>query len=217
VAASACSLANVTGLATATAQATIDVWWPTHTAISGIQPFKALVPGMQLSQYQMYWQVDNGQLNYMGDSLADSPHKEASVDVSTWLWHGSGPYDVRFVAKDLAGVVMAQTDVEVSVGQPAAATAATPAPAPTATPMPAASSAAASPTNSGLYVDPNSEAGAQARSWSASNPAGASEMSKIAAQPHAFWFGNWNTNVGSDVSQVVAAAASAHEVPVLVA
>ena len=61
----------------------VSVWWPVASApVSGTQPFKAMVPGMQVEQYDMYWQVDGGSLNYMYNSYQDYPHKEAVVDVS---------------------------------------------------------------------------------------------------------------------------------------
>src|SRR6185436_1370038 len=75
----------------------IDVWWPTDGAhISGTQPFKALLQDAATSEYQMYWQVDGGNLVPMQDSSQDYPHKEASVNVTGWSWHGSGPYAVMF-------------------------------------------------------------------------------------------------------------------------
>jgi endoglucanase len=48
-------------------------------------------------------------------------------------------------------------------------------------------------------------------------PADAAVMDKIAAQPQAAWFGDWNDNVRADVAAEVRAAARAHAVPVLVA
>ncbi|HUO56434.1 MAG TPA: glycoside hydrolase family 6 protein [Candidatus Paceibacterota bacterium] len=94
----------------------INVWWPTNGAhVSGIQPFKAMIPGIDASQYQMFWQVDGGQWNWMDDNSTDSPHKEASVDVSGWSWHGSGPYTVNFIARDQNGVVIAQQSETIYV------------------------------------------------------------------------------------------------------
>jgi endoglucanase len=84
----------------------------------------------------------------------------------------------------------------------------TPKPTPNPTPV---------PTGWGLYVNPNSEAANQAAAWASSDPSGATEMRKIAAQPTAVWFGDWDTNVASSVSSAVNAAASAHAIAVLVA
>lgn len=93
---------------------TIDVWWPTNgTTITGVQPFKALVENLALSQYTMYWQVDGGQLNLMNDNTTDAPHKESEVDVSGWNWRGTGPYTVTFVAKDLNGNILQTKAVQI--------------------------------------------------------------------------------------------------------
>lgn len=95
----------------------LDIWWPTNGAtVSGTVPFKAMLTNMPVSQYVMYWQVDNGQLNLMPDSFQDYPHKEYSVDVSGWTWRGNGPYHINFVAKDLNGnfINQAATDIYIS-------------------------------------------------------------------------------------------------------
>ena len=64
---------------------TVNVWWPTSQAtVSGVQPFKAMFTGLPLSEYKMYWQVDNGNLVEMSDNYSDYPHKEVSVDLTGW-------------------------------------------------------------------------------------------------------------------------------------
>lgn len=84
--------------------AEISVWWPSDGAeVSGVQPFKAVLDGADLADYEMFWRVDDGELHSMGDSLEDHPHKEASVDVSDSTWNGSGPYQVTFVAESPDG------------------------------------------------------------------------------------------------------------------
>ena len=93
------------------ANTSLEIWWPTSGAtISGTQPFKGLVPGMDVGQYSMYWQVDGHALNAI-----DYPHKEASVDVSNWTWNGSGPYTVTFIAKDLGNNIISQRSIQVSI------------------------------------------------------------------------------------------------------
>lgn len=78
----------------------IEIWWPTDGAtVSGTQPFKAMLQGMAITEYEMLWQVDGGTLNPMYDSYADYPHKEAIVDLSGWTWKNSGPYELNFVSK----------------------------------------------------------------------------------------------------------------------
>ncbi|MBI2644234.1 MAG: hypothetical protein HYW95_01840 [Candidatus Wildermuthbacteria bacterium] len=94
----------------------IDVWWPADgIQISGLQPFKALLQGMSLGEYSMFWRVDGDQLNAMDDSMQDYPHKEALVDVSGWDWQASGTYTIDFIAQNLSGAVLAQKTVKVQV------------------------------------------------------------------------------------------------------
>ncbi|MBI2410073.1 hypothetical protein HYV30_03485 [Candidatus Kaiserbacteria bacterium] len=95
---------------------TIDVWWPTGNAhISGVVPFKVLLQNTDVSQYQMFWQVDGGPLVSMETSLTDYPHKEALVDVSNWKWNGGGPYTLNFVAKDNSGNTISQKSFQIFV------------------------------------------------------------------------------------------------------
>ncbi len=68
-----------------------------------------------------------------------------------------------------------------------------------------------------LYIDPVSDAAAQARAWAASKPADSAAMAKMAAQPQAAWFGDWNRNIQQEVSDYVGRAAAAGKMPVLVA
>jgi murein DD-endopeptidase MepM/ murein hydrolase activator NlpD len=94
----------------------VDIWWPTDGGqMSGIQPFKALVTNLAVSQYTMYWQVDGGGLVLMPDNAQDYPHKEVSVDLSGWNWRGSGPYSVNFVAKDVNGNIITQRAINIYV------------------------------------------------------------------------------------------------------
>ena len=68
-----------------------------------------------------------------------------------------------------------------------------------------------------LWVPSWSRARVTASEWRATRPADAELMDRIAAQPQAQWFGNWNADIRADVDRVVAGAASAGAVPVLVA
>ena len=98
----------------AQAAESINVWWPTNGAhVENVQPFKALVPGIDVSQYALYWRVDGGQWNPMASNYTDYPHKEASVDVSGWKWHGGGPYTVTFVSKDASGNMLSQKSAQI--------------------------------------------------------------------------------------------------------
>ncbi|HYE22268.1 MAG TPA: hypothetical protein VD998_01615, partial [Verrucomicrobiae bacterium] len=97
----------------------IDVWWPVNNAsVSGVFPLKAVVPERMISEYDMYWQVDNGQLNLMNDSMQDWPHKESWIDVSGWNWQPSKAYKITFVARSkVSNATIAQQDVTIIVNQ----------------------------------------------------------------------------------------------------
>lgn len=211
---------------TATQSVTENIWWPSSgSIIQGTQPFKALVQNMALSSYSMYWQVDGGQLNLMADNYTDAPHKEASVNVSGWSWHGTGPYAINFVAKDQSGNIIAQKNVAIYTGTPAPTP--TPSPTPISSPAPTAGTTSTAPVTgpivfnnplSGMnfYVDPNNEAALQAQTWSASQPAHAALMEKIAVEPVAKWLGDWNANVYSDAKSYVDNASAKGQVPILI-
>lgn len=216
---------------TAHAAESINVWWPTNGAhVENVQPFKALVPGLDVSQYSMYWRVDGGQWNPMASNYADYPHKEASVDVSSWTWHGSGPYVIEFSARQNSTEIAHYTEnLYINNGLPTWSPAPTPttsAPtssqtSPTAARTSPGPASASAPTNplSGMtfYVDRNSPAAAQEATWQSSNPYDASLMQTLAAQPTAAWFGSWNANVEGDVQSLVTKAAQSSTVPILVA
>ena len=68
-----------------------------------------------------------------------------------------------------------------------------------------------------FYVDPTSSARKTADAWRLSRPADAAQMDKVAGQPQARWFGNWNVDVKAAVGAWVTASANAGRVPVLVA
>ncbi|MHB1700372.1 MAG: glycoside hydrolase family 6 protein [Acidobacteriaceae bacterium] len=70
--------------------------------------------------------------------------------------------------------------------------------------------------NTGFYVNPYSEAAQNIgnQCWGFPNTSG---ISKIAQQPQGVWFGDWNSNVQSDVAVVINSASSQGQVPVLVA
>ncbi|MGI5841175.1 MAG: glycoside hydrolase family 113 [Patescibacteria group bacterium] len=96
----------------------IEVWWPSDgVTIGGTQPFKALLKGYNLSDYKMYWQVDDGQLNEMPDNNQDHPHKEILVDVSSWDWQGNGPYNLKFVAKDNQDNIIAEKTLKIYIAR----------------------------------------------------------------------------------------------------
>lgn len=96
--------------------AVLDIWWPTNGAtVSGTQPFKAMVQDKNVSDYKMFWQVDGRQLNEMGNSDVDWPHKESIVDLGPWTWNADGNYTVNFVAKDNSGTTIVEKSVTINV------------------------------------------------------------------------------------------------------
>jgi endoglucanase len=68
----------------------------------------------------------------------------------------------------------------------------------------------------GFYVDPESNPA----TWVAGNPGDSRApaiQEAIASKPMARWFGDWNADIGTDVSAYVGAAEAAGQLPVLVA
>jgi endoglucanase len=65
-------------------------------------------------------------------------------------------------------------------------------------------------------LDPESSARRLANQWRSSRPADAAAMDKIASQPSAAWFGNWNPNVSVAVEIYVRAHTRAGSLPVFV-
>ncbi len=57
----------------------------------------------------------------------------------------------------------------------------------------------------------------QVADWATTRPADSTLIQKIASQPTATWFGDWNKNIQGDVSALVTKAAAENKVPVLVA
>lgn len=99
------------------ASSPVNIWWPTENAnVIGTQPFKALLAGADISGYNMYWQVDGGQLNVMNNDYTDYPHKQALVDLSGWNWKNNGPYRLNFIAKDPNGNILGQQSSDIYVG-----------------------------------------------------------------------------------------------------
>lgn len=68
-----------------------------------------------------------------------------------------------------------------------------------------------------FYVNPGTHAARQAADWRRSRPQDAALIERIARQPQATWFGEWNRDVRTDVDGLVSAAVAQGTVPVLVA
>ncbi len=186
---------------TATTQSvvrTVEAWWPAQNAtLQGSQPFKSVVPELSVDSYDMFWQVDGGNLNPMPTNTQDAPHKEALVNVDSWSWRGAGPYVITFVAKDKNGTLIGKIDRTITI---AGGKQQTVTPPPTVVP-PVTVTPPISTSGMKLYVDKNSPA---------------KGIDKIASQPVAKWLGEWST-ISNDVGGVVSAAKSQGAVPVFVA
>ena len=68
-----------------------------------------------------------------------------------------------------------------------------------------------------FYINQASNARKTADAWRATRPADAAQMDKVAAQPVAQWFGNWNADIRGDVASAVSAITGAGATPVFVA
>lgn len=94
----------------------LSVWWPGEgVTVSGVQPFKAVIDGLDVSQYNMSWQVDGGTLNRMSTESGGTPHKLSYVDVTGWKWNASQQYTITFVAQDLSGKEIGRKSVVITV------------------------------------------------------------------------------------------------------
>lgn len=68
-----------------------------------------------------------------------------------------------------------------------------------------------------FFIDPESDAKRQAELWRSERPQDAQAMEKIARQPQADWFGDWNGDVRADVARRVKQVRGAGATPVVVA
>jgi endoglucanase len=85
------------------------------------------------------------------------------------------------------------------------------------TPAVVARTRQASPLSASLYVNPSSQVALQARIWANAHASDAAAMNRLASQPIAQWFGDWNSSIQNDVNSYVASASAAAQLPVLVA
>ncbi len=93
-----------------------------------------------------------------------------------------------------------------------------PTPQPTPTPTPTPQPVSGNPfAGAKWFIDPYSNAKRQADAWRDSRPEDAAQMDKIASQPQADWFGDWNSDVASAVNARVTQITDTGALPVLVA
>lgn len=84
--------------------------------LDGAGVFQALVPGMDLNNYKMYWQVDNGGLNEMWNGFEiDPPHKHYDVNFANWNWRADHRYQITFIAKNMQGNEIARKSINIFV------------------------------------------------------------------------------------------------------
>lgn len=171
--------------------------------VSGTMQLQASLAGQSASAYDMFWYVDNGQWNWMS-STADEQAKQASINLNGWTWHlPSTAYTITVVSVMHSNSSRSYSGVQIHTSQ---------ASTPTMTTSPTATT---TQTSQSLYVNPTSNAATTAASTS--DPTMKRVMTKLAGTPTATWLGSWNSNVQTDVQNVVNAASSAHQVPVFVA
>jgi len=197
----------------------MDIWWPTEGAVlSGSQIAKALVPEIQVSEYEMFWQVDGGNLNRMENSAVDYPHKEALIDFTGWNWKGSGPYVLTFTAKkngsDIAtqaiSIYTGQATTMKNKGRSQPSTT-------TSTASTTVSVSGANPLRGAkLWVNPESDPAKYVRRTDIS-AADRDLMKKVAAGAETQWFSkNWISDMRSAIGNYVTQAVNAGAVPAMV-
>ncbi len=97
--------------------ATIQLLSPKNKEhVYGNTVFAALVKNVPFDQYDMYWKVDNGQLNQMYDSNTKTHYKKANVDLSGWTWKQNGPYKITLIAKNKQGTIIATKSFVIYAG-----------------------------------------------------------------------------------------------------
>lgn len=182
----------------------VSVWWPSEgVVLNGVQPLKAVVDGKTVDQYRLFYSIDGGTKIELPTSLTDYPHKEISVDTALWT---SGNHTILFSATDQINNPIGQRLITVST------------PTTTTTLSNTTSSTSNNPFhNARFYSNPYSNAARQILQWQSARPLDAAELKKIASQPDAEWFGNWNSDIESAIKAYRAKAEAQQAVPVLVA
>ena len=199
----------------------------------------ATLPDKAPENYHMFWYVDNGSWNWMGDTGSVNKVKKATIDVSGWKWHlPSTDYTISLVAVDLATGQRTYASVPIHVTadpRPASAAASAAAAqhkaaadaaeakakeqaaaqAGAATTQKAAPVTASPAISSNLYVNPVNNASQTAAT--SSDPTAKRILSRIGSTPSAAWFGGWNGNITADASALAGAAAAQGQTPVMVA
>jgi len=184
----------------------VEVWSPTEGArLSGPQTFMARATNVQPDNYTVTWQVDGREPQPMVGSNEGGAHKRATVDVSTFDWNGSGPYELTFTALSLRGQVLARRTVSIMTQREAT------------TPPPTTQPSTSPFAGAKLWVNPDSRAQRTADQWRATRPSDAAQLEKVAVQPEVTWFNGWHPDVRSAVAAQTAKVVAAGALPVYVA
>ena len=212
---------------TATAsQPALQIWWPSPSvALTGKQPFKAMLENARVEDYHMFWLVDSGQWNYMPNNYQDYPHKEADVDLSGWSWRGNGPYKITFKAVDYSGNLIGESHTTIYINSLPADKIQTQTPAPPVITTPAEPprrsepipAPAPVPVSASLYAPPRPQLENTVALWRETRPADASKLEKISSQPVGLWYGNWNDDIEKAVKSEAKNAKKHNLLPVMVA
>lgn len=176
----------------------------------------ANLSGASANDYDMFWYVDNGSWNWMGTTNDRQGNKQAAINVTNWTWHApSKQYTIDLVAVMHNNGQRYYGATAINIGTTPAATTASSQPTTVNNTMTSQTAVATTALPTNLYVNPNSNAAQTAASTSDATTKRI--MTKLAATPTAYWFGDWSQNVQSDVAAVTTAASAANNTPVLVA
>ena len=192
--------ANTIKLSSVSPQPSISILAPEQFTTLSSTNLTARLNGYGLNQYQMFWYVDNGTWNWMGNSPDGADSKEAAISFANWNWQKPGlPYTITVAAVVNTTGLRYYSGVQIYVNQAQNAV---------------ATNQSSLTNNLRLYVSPNSNAAQTANSTT--DPTMKRVMMRMAAQPTASWFGNWNVNVETDVNNLLTAAANVNQIPVMV-
>lgn len=181
----------------------ISIWWPKEeTILSGIQPLKGVIDGKTVDQYRLFYSLDGGTKIEMPNSFIDHPHKEISVDTTTWT---GVTHTIIFSATDTNNNPIGERRISVS------------------TPISTTTTQVSTPSSTNpfrdtrFYINPYSNAAQQIIKWQTTRPLDAAQLQKISSQPDAEWFGNWNSNIEEAVKNYRAKTETQQAVPIMVA
>lgn len=181
------------------------------------------------NNYDMFWYVDNGQWNWMSNSFSQNT-KTAEINLTNWTWHNPAKsYTIDVVAVINSTGQRIYGSVTINIGAaPSLTTAGALSSTSTSTYIQSTGSTSTAPLSTikaqpastlaasqALYVNPDNEAALTAANTS--DPTLKAIMTRLSRVPTATWFGNWDSNIQSDVNSLVTNGADLNQTPVLVA